>query len=514
MLGAGDQRLPLAFRVGVSGRIDIEEGAVKRIREDVDRCLATVRAEISAYAKTPAAKMIYRGPEDGPTPYHLRVVSPLAEGSDRLVAEAARAMGAELFFPLPFPVDQYKLDFPNSAGTFVDLLGKGQAFEIDGLRDGKLRQEESYEAVGRFVVGSSDLLIAIWDGEPALGIGGTGHIVRFAVRMGQPVWWIDQSGKKPPRFLRKGLHFHAPERAPTGDAAYAELREWLRQSIEPPPLVDAEREGVFGWVAEFGLGFWGPDPHPLHDFLAEQPRAAWFFWLAFDGLRTFAGGSAAAPEVDEAPNEAQPPTEPQSAEAYWNGLLRRPDEAADSYSQRYRSSYVWIALLAVVALAAAAVVGDERAMAGSPQAQVVFGGLEFLAIGMIMALVIINHARRWQERWISYRLLAELCRKQSALCGIGWALPGADIVRLAAGVDEKDKTPRGVWVAWYFMAALRGAPPPEGGMVKAKTRAFVVGKALVAEQNRYHRDRGARSHFGGRRIRIWSDFLFILTVVF
>jgi hypothetical protein len=40
--------------------------------------------------------------------------------------------------------------------------------------------EVAYHAAGQAVVEGSDLLIAVWDGQPAAGLGGTGDVVAYA----------------------------------------------------------------------------------------------------------------------------------------------------------------------------------------------------------------------------------------------------------------------------------------------------------------------------------------------
>jgi hypothetical protein len=51
--------------------------------------------------------------------------------------------------------------------------------------------EESYFRAGRRVVDDSDLLIAVWDGRPAQGLGGTGDIVTYAEQQGRSTLVID-----------------------------------------------------------------------------------------------------------------------------------------------------------------------------------------------------------------------------------------------------------------------------------------------------------------------------------
>src|ERR1039458_2908500 len=67
----------------------------------------------------------------------IRIVSPLAEGSDRIVAEAGLSLGAELQCPLPFPVAEYEHDFEtkSSRAEFHSLLARATSvLELEGLR--------------------------------------------------------------------------------------------------------------------------------------------------------------------------------------------------------------------------------------------------------------------------------------------------------------------------------------------------------------------------------------------
>lgn len=120
----------------------------------------------------------------------LALLSPLASGADQLVARRALLRpGTELVVPLPMPLTEYLNDFPvgTSRDAFLELLS--QAVETVNMPPAGIR-DEAYEAVGRFVVEHSDVLIAVWDGKPARGQGGTGQIVAEARQRGLPLAWI------------------------------------------------------------------------------------------------------------------------------------------------------------------------------------------------------------------------------------------------------------------------------------------------------------------------------------
>jgi hypothetical protein len=107
-------------------------------------------------------------------------LSPLAEGTDRLVARAVMAIpGSILEVVLPLEKDNYIQDFNTSRSReeFEDLLSTAAHIRI--LPEAASRNE-AYEKVGRYVVDQCDILIAVWDGKPSGGQGGTADIVQYA----------------------------------------------------------------------------------------------------------------------------------------------------------------------------------------------------------------------------------------------------------------------------------------------------------------------------------------------
>ena len=129
-------------------------------------------------------------------PRRLIVLSPLAEGADRLVAKRVLAReGGELEAVLPFPENEYAADFA-SAGSrveFADMLARARS--VERLPPSPTRAE-AYARAGRYVVDHCDVLIAIWDGKPEEGPGGTAEAVRYAREQGRALVWIDPSGAR------------------------------------------------------------------------------------------------------------------------------------------------------------------------------------------------------------------------------------------------------------------------------------------------------------------------------
>ncbi len=117
------------------------------------------------------------------------VVSALADGADRLVARQALARpGWSLTAVLPMPLHEYLDDFDEaSQWELVDLLD--QAGEVEELEPAGGR-DETYLQGGRHVVDRCDALVALWDGRPAFGRGGTADVVTYARDLGRPLAWI------------------------------------------------------------------------------------------------------------------------------------------------------------------------------------------------------------------------------------------------------------------------------------------------------------------------------------
>ena len=113
---------------------------------------------------------------------HPQVVSALAEGADRIVAERIlERPGATLVAVLPLDADEYEDDFADdrSRRQFRHLLSAADSVTVTGRGDDGSRVS-AYERAGHAVVDGSDVVLALWDGEPGRGRGGTAEIVAYA----------------------------------------------------------------------------------------------------------------------------------------------------------------------------------------------------------------------------------------------------------------------------------------------------------------------------------------------
>ena len=186
-------RVSLAFRVGVVGhrpnRLKQADGPL--LDQRVQEILQTVQAAVVEHHGVPANAERYSA-----SPPQLRALSPLAEGVDRIFASAALDAGYTLTAVLPFPREEYQLDFapdkalvPGALDGFRNLISKAETvFELDGTRGD---ESYAYQIAGEVVLNQSDLLIVVWDGERKNLRGGTEAILDAALGRGVPVAWID-----------------------------------------------------------------------------------------------------------------------------------------------------------------------------------------------------------------------------------------------------------------------------------------------------------------------------------
>lgn len=157
-----------ALVVGVTSHRDLVAADLPQLRQCVANALAGLR---NAF------------PE-----FQLIVLSPLAEGGDRLVAEVGLELGARLVVPLAMPVDLYAKDFTGtgSRAQFDQLLAQAEVVPMPLPADGAealhlpgSQRDRQYLLAGLHVASHCHLLIALWDGSADGGLGGTAQIVRY-----------------------------------------------------------------------------------------------------------------------------------------------------------------------------------------------------------------------------------------------------------------------------------------------------------------------------------------------
>lgn len=191
--GTGRHARPCVF-VGVTGhRPDRLKGSIEAIERAITRTFEAILAEY---------------PE-----HRLVVLSPLAEGADRLAARIALdRFDAELEVPLPLPYELYLQSFgispsfersDRSSAEFRELLGRAHRYFEMPLRFGnfaaladpeaEVLRGRQYALCGAWIVSRCHELVGIWDGEEAAGEGGTQQVL----------CWREQGVPEPYRFANR-----------------------------------------------------------------------------------------------------------------------------------------------------------------------------------------------------------------------------------------------------------------------------------------------------------------------
>ena len=62
-----------------------------------------------------------------------------------------------------------------------------------------------YELVGDTVIANAHLVLAVWDGGPSGGHGGTTELVQDAAHAGLPIIHVDAAGREPTRIVWAGF---------------------------------------------------------------------------------------------------------------------------------------------------------------------------------------------------------------------------------------------------------------------------------------------------------------------
>jgi hypothetical protein len=384
--------------VGVTSHRDLRPEAVPRLRARVSSLLGDL---FGAYRRLRPV-----------------ILSPLAEGGDRLVAEVGLDLGAELVVPLPFDAAAYRDDFADDASRvqFDALLSRAARVapiaagaHAAAARHGPDRDRQ-YLQTGLYVANHCHVLLALWDGAPDGGTGGTAQIVRYHLGGTLPG---ARRARDNLRTVLAGdddsLVLHLPiERRASGGAGEAVEPRWLTCSAAQP-VAD-------GLPAEFAAIFARMD--------------------AFEGDRRHlpADSGASAPD---------PITR----------LMRQADALALRQQRRMLGAVRGIHGLALLMGLAFLLYSDL----GAPD-WMLWLFLLFFALGLATAW----RARRrdWHRRYVDYRALAEGLRVQAF-----WRRAGLSAIGAPEFAHDNFLQKQDVELAWIRNVMRQAellAPPIEG----------------------------------------------------
>ena len=421
----------LTIRVGITGhRLNkLEADGREAVRARLSNVFSLLGERIGRLQASPGCELY------DARPHEIRLVSALAEGADRFAAQAAPASWT-LAAILPMPVAAYEADFRHaedpsglSLREFRELLARAVSVtelpEVDPGGHGEEARARHYAELGSFLVRQVDVLVAVWDGRPADGPGGTATVITEALARDVGVIWIHPERPQEARLLSgfAQADFAQPVAEPLTceridtvldeiaafrppEAGHDHGHDHGHAGTQPAPHAAMPSAGP-GYVRER----W---PRPLRFAVAFQllrvvSRAGRWSWpLAYDSqadLLTrwdpyFADveAGAASPHVNDDLRDVLLPR------SVW------ADALAWVHSHLYRSAYVTTFLLAGLAVPmglAYLFLQDSPAILDIKAA---FVALELLVIIAVVVLVQRGTRRHWHKTWIETRELSELLR--------------------------------------------------------------------------------------------------------
>jgi hypothetical protein len=185
-------QLPQFHVVGFSGHRQL--GSAAGVAESIGAALKSLQCEV---------------------PGEWIALSSIAGGSDQLFVQQARAIGLSWHAILPLPRAEFVEDFTAAEWAVVEetLVAADHVRVISESGD----REDAYLDCGIETVNDADVLLVVWDGQPARGKGGTADVVGYAKSIGKPVMIIDATTHE----MRKENW----TRLELGDAALADLNK-------------------------------------------------------------------------------------------------------------------------------------------------------------------------------------------------------------------------------------------------------------------------------------------------
>jgi hypothetical protein len=492
--GRAPPRIPFALTVGVTGhRLD---AIPAEARGPLEARIAEAMALIEEQARTLGVR--HAALFTGELPI-FTLVSPLADGTDQMAADAGLKRGWRLQAALPFDRATYLGDFPDAAqrAQFEDLLGKAECIlELPGDPDDRL---DAYVMAGRATVAHCDLMIAAWDGLPPRGRGGTGEIVDLAVARGTPIVHLPVDPDQPAMILWAAfdpnvLTRNGWDRGAQRPFEAAQVERLLTALLAPPP--DAGERRFYGrFLSERPRRIRGRLEYPLLLALAGIARLDSSKWRE----------SRCAAVIEEEWQRFMHGCGDRHGVSASLDLLQRAygwsDRLAGYYAQNFRSGHVFNFVLA-----ASAVLLGLSAFA-LPASKLELAIIEFFVALAVIFNTQFGISHEWHRRWLDYRQLAERLRPLRSLKLLGIASP--DPPGTAANPVARR------WIDWYAAGVWRAMGCPHGRI--DQEQAGVLADAIscheIAPQISYHEDNARQIDALDRRLELVGTGLFVLTLI-
>ena len=479
--------LPFGMTIGITGHRsealpdDQAQALAGRLRSTLELLLSealTVRGSNSEFFS--------------PEKPRLAFVSPLADGADQLGAQIALEVGYELHAVLPFSRARTREDMPDEAARerFDSLLARASCvLELPG-HDGD--EAGAYVMAGRATVAHSDMLIALWNGQPPRGRGGTADVVRFAFERANPVIHIPVQASASIRALWGAFdpvlvaQFEDPAAAREFDPI---LGKEIVNALLAPPADERERDFVRLFQNERRRVLRPRIEYPLLLAVAGIARFKRHHWHD----ASIAWTQAEWREFRDACENAGALSPPLGMLQLW---YEWADSLAGHFAQSHRSGHVFNFFLGAIAV----LLGVANLVLPSRWSVYLEVSL-FLVVLAILANTWAANRGEWHRRWLDYRQLAERLRPMRSLKVLGVAAP------YSPGTAANPLAER--WVEWHAATVWRAIGCPSGRMDPAQLGA----EKEIEPQVAYHRKAAEKALSLDRRLEVFGTFVFALALL-
>jgi len=458
------QKIPL--RIGVTGHRNLDPADIDHLRQTVEGLFVRLRERLPGI--------------------HVELVTGMADGADRLAAEAALAAGMQVHALLPMPLDMYLTDFDAASQAHLQALLSESRVQTTVLelplgidRDSASvpgwARDALYVALAERLREGTSILLALWDGEDRGLPGGTGDTVLRYLGL------VTKEGARAPRSLALP---EAQARASDGERPVF----WLRTRRTAGETDGNDVAGFLGVADNGDVVVTGAD---LPDSLAEE----------LDKLVDYARDAAAHVNPGEHPwgllSDEALALRPAAAEALraMDYEYRRADLLAVHHQQRsdrlFKTFSLMAAIMGLLFLVYAKIYPGKVFLAGY---LVLFAG------GFILFSAATRHG--WFTRHLMYRAVAESLRTRFYLTVAGVEPRGIEQhlmrllgVRRIAGFS---------WIGHI----LRACTPFELGTVADSMAGFDwVRKSWIEDQYKYFKRKAHGLHEAHHRLERFKGFI-------
>ena len=407
----------------------------------------------------------------------LQLLTPLAEGADRLVTEVAQEMGIPFIVVFPMPQEIYEKDFDTEESMilFQKQLDAAQSVISLPPRDGidptyiesyGPMRDRQYVQAGVFISNHCQVLLALWDGLEARHVGGTAdvlhyHLTGFTARA--------ENREESPNLLAENendLAYHIScSRNRDGGARTTEMEppatRWITAHFEPAP--EGKMPAAYHRMLQ-----------RLVQFEQDKKRFSEAIGRQSHSLLPDQASLAISPGIREV-----------------NRTFGGADWLAIHYRKRVSAGLLATHIVAVLMGLSFMVYSEYE---GLDWLVLVFLALFFSGV----ALYLLSERRQWHRKYLDYRALAEGLRVQ-----IYWLISGVvdtssiefaydnflqkqdvdlgwirHVMRSASLAQDRDNPPDPAWLDWVITHWVGRPGDPNGQLVYYLHKAALKEKAF------------------------------------